>query len=151
MHWHRGRKRFGKKLGRAGSQGLLSSDGFRVGGKAELDCTDLLALPPRGLRARQGRDIAMIFQDPSSRLNPVQTVGVQIFENLRAHCQVGRAEARTQAIDALTRVGMPDPSGMMRRYPHQFSGRQRQCVMIAMAITLQPGFWWWMSRPPRWT
>ena len=118
--------------------GLLDKNALQVGGQVALDGTDLVGLSAAALRVRQGRDIAMIFQDPASSLNPVQTIGAQIVESLRAHRRMSRTEARTRAIDALTRVGMPDPTGMMRRYPHQLSGGQRQRVMIAMAIVLKP-------------
>ncbi len=118
--------------------GLLNAQALQVGGRVELGGADLVALSPAQLRARQGRDIAMIFQDPGSSLNPVQRIGAQIIESLRAHQKVSRVEAAQRAVEALTRVGMPDPKGMMRRYPHQLSGGQRQRVMIAMAVILKP-------------
>ncbi len=118
--------------------GLLNPQALRVGGRVALDGTDLVTLSTAQMRARQGHDIAMIFQDPASSLNPVQRIGAQIIESLRAHRQVDRAQATRAAIDALARVGMPDPAGMMGRYPHQLSGGQRQRVMIAMAIILKP-------------
>ena len=118
--------------------GLLEAATLTAQGKVRLQGDDLLALRPADLRARQGRDIAMIFQDPSSSLNPVQRIGDQIVESLRAHQALSRTKAEAQAIAALTRVGMPDPAGMMRRYPHQLSGGQRQRVMIAMAVILKP-------------
>lgn len=105
--------------------GLLNSQALRVGGTIELDGVDLACLSRSEIRERQGRDIAMIFQDPASGLNPVQRIGEQIIESLRAHQRVGRADARLQAIAALGRVGMPDPAGMMQRFPHQLSGGQR--------------------------
>ena len=118
--------------------GLLNAGALQVGGRVELDGTDLVALSPAQLRARQGCDIAMIFQDPGSSLNPVQRIGAQIIESLRAHQRISLPEATRRAIEALARVGMPDPKGMMQRYPHQLSGGQRQRVMIAMAVILKP-------------
>lgn len=118
--------------------GLLNTQALRVGGKIALDGVDLTLLRAAQMRARQGSDIAMIFQDPASSLNPVQRVGAQIIESLRAHRRVSRADAARQAIAALGRVGIPDPAGMMQRYPHQLSGGQRQRVMIAMAVILKP-------------
>lgn len=118
--------------------GLLNGEALQVGGRVELDGTDLVSLSPAQLRVRQGRDIAMIFQDPGSSLNPVQRVGTQIVESLRAHQKISGSEATRRAIEALARVGMPDPKGMLRRYPHQLSGGQRQRVMIAMAVILKP-------------
>ena len=118
--------------------GLLDRAALCPSGQVRLDGHDLLALTPGQLRARQGRDIAMIFQDPASSLNPVQRIGAQIVESLCAHQSLSRAEAAGRAIAALTRVGLPDPAGMMRRYPHQLSGGQRQRVMIAMAVILKP-------------
>ncbi len=118
--------------------GLLNAEALQVGGRVELDGVDLVSLSPAQLRARQGRDIAMIFQDPGSSLNPVQRIGAQIIESLRAHQKIGLPEATRRAIESLARVGMPDPKGMMQRYPHQVSGGQRQRVMIAMAVILKP-------------
>lgn len=118
--------------------GLVNGDALQVGGKVELDGIDLVTLAPAQLRARQGNDIAMIFQDPASSLNPVQRIGAQIIESLRAHQRISALEATRRAIEALARVGMPDPKAMMQRYPHQLSGGQRQRVMIAMAVILKP-------------
>ncbi len=118
--------------------GLLNGNALQVGGQVQLDGTDLVTLPPAQLRARQGSDIAMIFQDPASSLNPVQRIGAQIIESLCAHQIISRPEATRRAIEALARVGMPDPKAMMRRYPHQLSGGQRQRVMIAMAVIFKP-------------
>ena len=82
--------------------GLLDKNALQVGGQVALDGTDLVGLSAAALRVRQGRDIAMIFQDPASSLNPVQTIGAQIVESLRAHRRMSPTEARTEAIDALT-------------------------------------------------
>jgi peptide/nickel transport system ATP-binding protein len=101
--------------------------------------TDVVAVPRSRLRELRGTDVAMVFQEPSSALNPVYTVGWQIAEGLRAHLKVGRKEARARAIDVLRRVGIPDPEERVDYYPHQFSGGQKQRVVIAMALVLGPG------------
>ncbi|UOE44940.1 dipeptide ABC transporter ATP-binding protein [Agromyces larvae] len=100
---------------------------------------DIISLDAAGLRAVRGTDVAMVFQEPSTALNPVFTVGWQIAEGLRAHGDVSKAAAREQAIDILRRVGIPDPEHRVDHYPHQFSGGQKQRIVIAMALVLNPG------------
>ncbi|WP_454050649.1 dipeptide ABC transporter ATP-binding protein [Cellulomonas sp. Marseille-Q8402] len=100
---------------------------------------DVLDLDASGLRRVRGRDAAMVFQEPSTALNPVYTVGWQIIEGLQAHGRIGKAEARTKAIDILRRVGIPDPEHRIDHYPHQFSGGQKQRIVIAQALVLDPG------------
>ncbi len=104
---------------------------------------DIITASPRQLRAIRGRDVAMVFQEPSTALNPVRTVGWQIAEGLRAHRpqgkRVGRKEARALAIEALGKVGIPEPNKRVDYYPHQFSGGQKQRVVIAAALALNPG------------
>lgn len=118
--------------------GLLGHGNLSARGSVRFQGAELIDAPARTLRALQGRDIAMIFQDPMSALNPVQRIGDQIVECVRAHETLSTKEAQALALDALKRVGMPDPPAMMRRYPHQLSGGQRQRVMIAMAIVFKP-------------
>ncbi len=101
--------------------------------------TDVVSVPRSTLRDVRGRDVAMVFQEASTALNPVYTVGWQIAEGLRAHAKVGRREARARAVDVLRRVGIPDPEQRVDYYPHQFSGGQKQRVVIAMALVLDPG------------
>ena len=101
--------------------------------------TDVVAVPRSRLRELRGTDVAMVFQEPSTALNPVYTVGWQIAEGLRAHARVSRAEARRRAVEVLGRVGIPDPEHRVDHYPHQFSGGQKQRVVIAMALVLDPG------------
>ena len=91
------------------------------------------------LRDIRGTDVAMVFQEPSTALNPVYTVGWQIAEGLRAHGDLSKKEARAKAIDILGTVGIPDPEKRVDYYPHQFSGGQKQRVVIAMALVLDPG------------
>ena len=100
---------------------------------------DVLSISADELRRARGRDVAMVFQEPSTALNPVHTVGWQIVEGLRAHGRVSRKEGRAKAIDILRRVGIPDPETRVDHYPHQFSGGQKQRVVIAMALVLDPG------------
>lgn len=101
--------------------------------------SDVTALSPERLRAVRGRDVAMVFQEPSTALNPVFTIGWQIAEGLRAHEKLSRKQARTRAIDILRKVGIPDPESRVDSYPHQLSGGQKQRVVIAMALALGPG------------
>ena len=90
------------------------------------------------LREIRGTGVAMVFQEPSTALNPVFTVGWQIIEGLRAHGRYSRAEARAKAIDIMERVGIPDAEHRVDYYPHQFSGGQKQRIVIAMALVLDP-------------
>jgi peptide/nickel transport system ATP-binding protein len=100
---------------------------------------DIVSIPKKQLRALRGTDVAMIFQEPSTALNPVYTVGWQIIEGLRAHSDISKKEARAKAIEILGRVGIPDPEHRVDHFPHQFSGGQKQRVVIAMALVLDPG------------
>lgn len=103
---------------------------------------DVISVSPRELRALRGRDVSMVFQEPSTALNPVYTVGWQIAEGLRAHRadghRIGKKEAKALAIDALRKVGIPDPEHRVDYFPHQFSGGQKQRVVIAAALALNP-------------
>ena len=107
-------------------------------GAVVLSGHDVLAVGPSKVRELRGTEVAMVFQEPSTALNPVYTVGWQIAEGIRAHGKVGRKEARARAVDILRRVGIPDPETRVDHYPHQFSGGQKQRVVIAMALVLNP-------------
>ncbi|TFC12209.1 ABC transporter ATP-binding protein [Cryobacterium algoritolerans] len=100
---------------------------------------DILSVGKRKLRQVRGTDVSMVFQEPSTALNPVYTVGWQIAEGIRAHGQFSRKEAKAKAIEILGRVGIPDPETRVNYFPHQFSGGQKQRVVIAMALVLDPG------------
>lgn len=101
---------------------------------------DIVSVSGATLRRLRGSDVSMVFQEPSTALNPVFTVGWQIAEGLRAHdAKLGRKAAREKAIDILRRVGIPEPESRVDYYPHQFSGGQKQRVVIAMALVLEPG------------
>jgi peptide/nickel transport system ATP-binding protein len=101
--------------------------------------SDVLSLSQNALREVRGRDAAMVFQEPSTALNPVYPVGWQIVEGLLAHTSLSRAEAQKAAVDVLRRVGIPDPEARAKYYPHQFSGGQKQRIVIAQALVLDPG------------
>src|SRR3954447_14520218 len=103
------------------------------------DSQDVVPLRGSQLREVRGEDAAMVFQEPSTSLNPVYPVGWQIIEGLRAHGRYSRKEARAKAVDVLRRVGIPDPEVRIDHYPHQFSGGQKQRIVIAQALVLDPG------------
>jgi peptide/nickel transport system ATP-binding protein len=118
---------------------LLDPDLVDYEGTVRLSGSDLLALPPARMQQVRGRDLAMIFQDPMTALNPVYPVGFQIAEQIRAHSDVSRDAARRQTRDLLVAVGIPDPDRRLDAYPHELSGGMRQRVMIAMALSCRPG------------
>lgn len=117
---------------------LLPRSARIVNGRIYFNGRDLLTLPLKGMERVRGRDIAMIFQDPSSSLNPVFTIGSQMERVLRQHMQMSAKDARMRAAEMLTKVGLPDVERMLVAYPHQLSGGQQQRVMIAMALSCNP-------------
>ena len=129
----------GKSVTSLAMLGILPKPAGRVtGGSVVFQDRDLLKLPDSELRKVRGRDIAMIFQDPMTSLNPVLTVGRQLTEALTAHLNMDKKEAVKQAGELLDRVGIPAAARRLNDYPHQFSGGMRQRVMIAMAISCRP-------------
>jgi oligopeptide/dipeptide ABC transporter ATP-binding protein len=128
----------GKSVTALALLGILPRAGKVVGGSAMFEGRDLLQLSDRQLRRVRGREIAMIFQDPMTSLNPVLTIGRQITEALGTHFGIKGKAAEKRAAELLDRVGIPTADKRVRDYPHQFSGGMRQRAMIAMALACQP-------------
>lgn len=128
----------GKSVSSLAVMGLIDFPG-RVSAKGlEFEGKDLLSLPPKEKRELVGADIAMIFQDPMTSLNPAYTVGFQIMEAIKAHQSGSKKERRERTLELLRLVGIPDPESRIDVYPHQLSGGMSQRVMIAMAIACKP-------------
>ena len=117
---------------------LARPAGRVVGGRILFQGQDLLALPEGRMRALRGRDIAMVFQEPMTSLNPVMTIGDQIAEPLRIHLGLGQQAARVRSAELLQLVGIPDANRRLDQHPHVFSGGMRQRIMIAMALACDP-------------
>jgi oligopeptide transport system ATP-binding protein len=128
----------GKSVTSLAILGLLARNGRVAAGHAQFEGRDLIRLSDRALRGIRGREIAMIFQDPMTSLNPVLTIGRQIREALETHFGMNRREADARAAELIDRVGIPSAEARIKDYPHQFSGGMRQRAMIAMALACQP-------------
>ena len=118
--------------------GLTRGEGAEVSGRIVLGGRDIAALDESALRRLRGAEAAMIFQDPLASLHPLQRIGSQIVEAIRAHRTVARAAAAARAAELLREVGVPDPERRLREYPHQLSGGMRQRAMIAIALANEP-------------
>ncbi|KJE77989.1 ABC transporter ATP-binding protein [Ferrimicrobium acidiphilum] len=118
--------------------GLLPTGGYMPRGEILFDGVDLTKLSQSQMRKYRGNDIAMVFQDPMTSLNPVLTIGDQIAETARLHLGMNKTDAEARAIEVLSLVGMPNPKERLTYFPHQLSGGLRQRVMIAMALTCDP-------------
>ncbi len=128
----------GKSVSMMAMMGLVDAPGRVSADLLRFDGQDLLGLSPRARRAIVGKDIAMIFQDAQSSLNPSYTVGFQLMEPMRVHLGLRGAALRKRALELLELVEIPDPASRMEAYPHQLSGGMNQRVMIAMALSCDP-------------
>ena len=128
----------GKSMTALAVMGLLPDAARVSGGEILMDGVDLLALSARERRRRMGSDIAMVFQEPMTSLNPVHRIGDQIIESIVREAGVDRRSARARAVELLDMVRMPRPAERLRAYPHELSGGQRQRVMIAIALARRP-------------
>ena len=128
----------GKSVSMLAVMGLIRRPGQVQADVLRFDGIDLLTLSPRARRQLVGKDVAMIFQEPMTSLNPCFTVGWQIGETLRTHLGLSRAEARARSVALLRQVGIPSPEQRISAFPHLLSGGMNQRVMIAMAIACNP-------------
>ncbi len=138
----------GEKLGLVGESGsgktvtalslLRLAEAARVDGSITFEGRNVLTLPEDALRQLRGRDIAMIFQEPMTALNPIYTIGAQIVESIQLHDGAAYDAAAARAVELLRRTGVPEPERRFASYPHQLSGGQRQRAMIAMALACRP-------------
>jgi oligopeptide/dipeptide ABC transporter ATP-binding protein len=128
----------GKSVSALAVLGLVPHPGRVAGGRVRFAGRDLLDLGEDKLVEVRGREIAMVFQEPMTSLNPVLSIGVQLTEGMRRHLGLSRTAARARAVELLGRVGIADPERRLRQYPHHFSGGMRQRVMIAVALGCEP-------------
>ncbi len=128
----------GKTVTGLALMGLIGSGGRITGGRVVLDGTDLLGLSPKGLETARGNDIAMVFQDPTTSLNPAYTVGSQIAEVLRVKTGLSRRAAWDRTVELIDRVGIPRAAERARAYPHELSGGMAQRIAIARALSCRP-------------
>lgn len=128
----------GKSMTGFAIMGMLQSPGRITGGSIKLSGRELVGLREKELRNIRGDQIALVMQDPFTSLNPMMRIGDQIGEAFRLHQGMHKREAWSRAVEMLDKVGVPDPAGTARKYPHQMSGGQRQRVVIAIAFACKP-------------
>jgi len=129
----------GKTVTSTAIMGLLPKHRTKISAaRMQFQGRDLLALSPEEMRRIRGKEVAMIFQEPMTSLNPVYTIGMQLAEVFRTHTDLSRQEIREQSIDIMNKVGVPSPEEKLRVFPHQLSGGLRQRAMIAMALASKP-------------
>ena len=128
----------GKSTTALGLMDLLASNARRSG-QVLIKDVDMINVKSSTLRSFRGKEVAYIFQEPMTALNPVYTIGFQIVETLRNHFDMGPKQARARAIELITMVEIPNPEQSFDKYPHQLSGGQRQRAMIAQALACDPG------------
>ena len=121
---------------RDGSVAIARQDGARRGDLLHGERIDQLS--KADYRCIRGKRVAMIFQDPMTSLNPIETIEYQLMETILTHLDISREDARKRAVDLLDQVGIPDPAVRIKQYPHQFSGGMRQRVVIALALCVEP-------------
>ncbi len=128
----------GKTVTAMAVSGLIERSGVELSGQVLFEGRDLLSCPRQELRAVQGRDIGVVFQEPMTSLNPLMKVGRQVEEALRLHTDLSPQERKALALEAMEQVGLPEPPVAYEKYPHQLSGGQRQRAMIAAAMVIHP-------------
>jgi peptide/nickel transport system ATP-binding protein len=128
----------GKSTTAMGLMDLLASNA-RISGSVKINGQEMVGAKPSQLRKARGREVAYIFQEPMTALNPVYTIGFQIVETLRNHFDMGPKEARARAIELISMVEIPNPEASFDKYPHQLSGGQRQRALIAQSLACDPG------------
>jgi peptide/nickel transport system ATP-binding protein len=128
----------GKSVAMYSMLGLVRDSNVAITGSVKFEGREILGLSDRELQSVRGGDVGMIFQDPMTAMTPVYKVGWQIVEQIRAHSDMTKAQARSRAIELLGEVGIPDPKTRVDHFPHEFSGGMRQRVVIAMALSCNP-------------
>ena len=128
----------GKTVTAMALSGLILRSKVEMSGQILFDGKDLLTCSREELRAVQGRDIGVVFQEPMTSLNPLMRVGKQIEETLKIHTDMPPAERKRRALEAMEQVGLPEPEMTYMKYPHQLSGGQRQRAIIASAMVIRP-------------